>query len=1075
MEKHDPMIGLDSLQNAVRAVLNWFPLRGRWLVAGALVYAAAGYMLAQWANATGLEVKHAIWVQIVLLIAVMVLSELLRPKQRFEEARPGSLGDIEFPTSTEGRPVPLLWGRALVNGVNLLWYGDFNQQNIKQRVDGGWFSSDKWITVGFRTYLAWQQGICRGPGVVLRGVYCDDTLIWSGTVSTSGTTVSFSNLNFFGGDSLGQGGIRGRITFFNGDSGQPVSAFLNAPQRQRLSAPSPTAPRYAGTSYVIFTDERGDTEQAGGAYIGNSLRVPRFGCDVQRIPTLFPGQSSGQNTIGSDGDANPVNVIYEILTNTEWGLGRPAAEIDTGAGSSFLSASTTAISEGIGFSLLLDNPIEAGDLLQELERHIDGVIYRNLATGKWEIKLARADYDIMTVPEFNETNSDIVSFSRTSWEGTTNQVQVKFSNRADNYKESYALAQDMANSLIQGNGVFSTNQITTAEVRFPGVKTADIAAKFAWRELRTLAYPVARATFAVHRQFWDLQIGSVIAWTSSSYGFTKLPMRVASIDYGTLDNNGMKIETVQDVFYTLAPSFGSPSTSQWSPPALSPEAYDGGNIFLLEAPFLLTINYEFQEFIVDPANQYQFVRPSYFLLFISLRRQAGELQTLPEVRINGGANTVTAYPFDEFSDYGTLVSSMPAQQANPVTSVDINAPATFLSFVNQDMTLEDLGQDPEHLIVIDDEIMLFQTATDLGGGVYRLNNVYRGALDTVQRAHSASAKVWLLNMGASFVRRPVGYRAPGSGYTGGGGNYLGFENNRSTDLLDIAFRMSDGTNTYTGAVTRYGASISLSPGSAQRQCRPLTPSAIRYNGSATTFTTPSLEGAGSGLNGFRTDVNWWRRDWRNLDAVDALTSDDTNIFASTEYQLEVRADPAGANTLVGAISAWTTGNGPLQITRNSILMAAAAGTMLRFILRSRHDYSYTGYGTAGPSTQNNIPSFFDFHHDVTPTSSLTGQFRLNTGTSGLAANVASASYTAAATGTFTVNIGAAQASAVIEVSINSGAWTTVVTVGATTGTFSATSGDGIRLRRTVSEAPNPQFVELRNPSTAAVAYGVFNN
>lgn len=214
-------------------------------------------------------------------------------------------------------------------------------------------------------------------------------------------------------------------------------------------------------------------------------------------------------------------------------------------------------------------------------------------------------------------------------------------------------------------------------------------------------------------------------------------------------------------------------------------------------------------------------------------------------------------------------------------------------------------------------------------------------------------------------------------------------------------------------------------------------------------------------------MTWTRRDYETQNEAGAVTGDETPTV-STEYQVEVRADPAGANTLVGSISAFATGTGPVQVTRNNILMAAAAGTLLRVLVRSRH---------TDPDSGDLLQSKYDCEHDVTPTSSLTGQFRLNTGTSGLAANVASASYTAAATGTFTVNIGAAQASANIQVSLNAGAWTTVIAGGAalTTGTFSATSGDGIRLRRTVNEAPNPQFVELRNPSSTAVAYGVFNN
>ena len=69
----------------------------------------------------------------------------------------------------------------------------------------------------------------------------------------------------------------------------------------------------------------------------------------------------------------------------------------------------------------------------------------------------------------------------------------------------------------------------------------------------------------------------------------------------------------------------------------------------------------------------------------------------------------------------------------------------------------------------------------------------------------------------------------------------------------------------------------------------------------------------------------------------------------------------------------------------------------------------------------------------------------------------------------------AQGSAAIQVSINGGAFATVIAAAATSGTFAATSSDTIRVRRTVNEAPQPNYVELRNPSSAVVAYGTLKN
>jgi hypothetical protein len=50
------------------------------------------------------------WVTLILYAALFVLSELLRPKPDLENAKPAGLGDFQFPTASEDRYVPIIWG-----------------------------------------------------------------------------------------------------------------------------------------------------------------------------------------------------------------------------------------------------------------------------------------------------------------------------------------------------------------------------------------------------------------------------------------------------------------------------------------------------------------------------------------------------------------------------------------------------------------------------------------------------------------------------------------------------------------------------------------------------------------------------------------------------------------------------------------------------------------------------------------------------------------------------------------------------------------------------------------------------
>lgn len=982
----------------------------------------------------------------VILVLSVVLSELLRPKPRIEDTRPSGIDDFKVPTATEGRVVPLIWGRVRIDGSNVVWYGDAYENRRTKRVKTGLWSGTR-TTLYINYYVAFQQAICRGPGVALRAAWIADKPVFTGNVSGV-STFTIDDPEMFGGNQAGAGGYQATVEFYPGNTPQTVSNFLDTTGRQRIGT---TAPRYNGTCHIVVRGLGVANSGLNSAYIGNSTTVPILAVEVERFPALFAGQTGTDNKIGTNGDCNPINAIYEVLTNTEWGLGRDPADIDVGPGSSFLSASATMIAESNGFSFILDKAVVANELLQEIERQIGGMVFRDLGTGKWRIKLARLDYTLGTQPLLDESNSELLSYTQSGWEDTTNQIQVLFNKRADDYKESYALAQDVANTLVQGAGTLTTNQVVSAPVRFPGVKDENLAANLAWRELRTLAYPLARIELKLLRSQFNLPLNSVIRWSNSVYGIVEKAMRVTSIDYGTLSSNGITIGCMEDVFYYALPSFGVPQATLWVPPDYTAAAYPAVNQVIMECP---------RAILFRDREDNSYGPPAWWterLFFISLGNTeivdiTGNTVWVGAVRqgYEDGFRVLQGSEYldnvDQFMEEGTLVSAVSAQEANPVASIQIYASGNLASSFGT-LTSEEVGTSLAQLLMVDNEFMLVTGASyNPGTGILTLTNVYRGVLDSVQQAHSASARVYCLFTGGDVARRTVDGRS-----------FFILDTTVGGESNVVSLRMYRADDEWGGAVT----SVTISR-TGYRLFRPYPPAATLYNGGTTQFAVPSMEGAGSGLNGFRIDVSWIRRSYDTGNEAAAVMADAAPTV-STEYQLEVRADPAGANTLVGAISAWATGNGPVQVSRADIVTAAAAGTLLRFVIRARH---------TDPDTSDLLQSKYEFQHDVAPTSSLTGQFYFG---GGLAANVASASYTAAATGTFTLNIGATQATAAIQVSVNLGAWTTVIAAGLTTGTFSATSGDGIRVRRTVNEAPNPQFVELRNPSSTAVAYGTFKN
>lgn len=63
-----------------------------------------------------------VWIiQIIIAIAVSYVAYLLapKPKQPKHEA-----ADLEFPTVSAGRPIPVVFGTLTVKSPNVLWYGE---------------------------------------------------------------------------------------------------------------------------------------------------------------------------------------------------------------------------------------------------------------------------------------------------------------------------------------------------------------------------------------------------------------------------------------------------------------------------------------------------------------------------------------------------------------------------------------------------------------------------------------------------------------------------------------------------------------------------------------------------------------------------------------------------------------------------------------------------------------------------------------------------------------------------------------------------------------------------------------
>lgn len=217
---------------------------------------------------------------------------------------------LQLQTATATLPIPICWGQSKL-APNVVFYANFKTQDVKGGGKGGLFSSS--TTTGYNYSADVILALCEGP---ISGI---------GYVWRNQSTYTLSSLG---------------LTLFNGTTPQAAWGYLAATYPNEALA-------YQGTAYVSAANY----QLGGAASIGNH----NF-----EIVGILAG--TGVNGI----DADPAQVIYDFLTNPQYGAGVAASSINLttlyGAGGD-ASLQTYCRAMGIAFSPLLSSPEQASSVL----------------------------------------------------------------------------------------------------------------------------------------------------------------------------------------------------------------------------------------------------------------------------------------------------------------------------------------------------------------------------------------------------------------------------------------------------------------------------------------------------------------------------------------------------------------------------------------------------------------------------------------------------------------------------------------------------------------------------------------
>lgn len=660
---------------------------------------------------------------IVLFIILLFAYALLMPKQRSgDNPTPSSLGDMNMPTAEAGRVLPVIFGTCKLQSPNVVWYGDFGTTEIRKTgddVDGPCCSccgpdpSEFSTVVGYRYYIGMNLGLCCGPVDSFLGIVINDKILWSGDLQgPNPRTLDINAPNFLGGDDR-QGGIIANMHLYYGNNSQPVDSYLNAQTGCRTG--------YPNVCHVVVP---GKSQNSG--YIGTSTYMAPWHFILKRIPrNLGLGASAD---IG--GDANPAEILYEIMTDNFWGANISPSLIDA---ASFKAAGLTLKTENLGMSLIIDTQSTIEDILNDVKRYINATLYTNPATGLFELKLIRDDYETENLPVLDASNVTEVKMTQAGWYETINEIKVNYTERliaptgsstpVYAFKTRTAQAQDLANYFLQDEALVSS------AMSFPALSNMSVANSVAYKNLSTVSQPFAKLEITTNRECFDLYPGAPFVFNWGPFNFWQRVFRVIDIEYGELVDSEIRINALEDIYGIAHAAYGQVTATEPGWTSWSPTNTDAAPIVfsqLVEVPY---ISWSTERVIVALVS-----RPN---LNTDKYRTFG--------KVDPAANYLYLVDNGNFMPCATLIGNYHANtDAIDEVGFRIKAISDCDSLVT--VSAADLLNTARNGCYINGEMLAWREVIDEGGGYYRIKGVARGIADTVPADHANGSRVWIVSL-----------------------------------------------------------------------------------------------------------------------------------------------------------------------------------------------------------------------------------------------------------------------------------------------------------------------------------------
>lgn len=244
---------------------------------------------------------------------------------------------------------------------------------------------------------------------------------------------------------------------------------------------------------------------------------------------------------------NPAHIIYECLTNREWGRGLNRNKLDD---TSFEVAARALFAEGFGLCLRWTRKDSIQNFVQLVLDHIGATLYQSRATGLMTLKLIRGDYVEEALPILNMENGllEIRDLSVGSSGSSVNAITVTWHDPISDTDRTVSVKNTAA--ILRNGGA-----VKASSNSYIGIPDVNLALRVAQRDLRASSTNLRRFTLVVDRSVGIINPGDVLRIEDRTRGIPPMVVRVGKVRNGSLLDGRTTLEVVQDVFGLPATAF----------------------------------------------------------------------------------------------------------------------------------------------------------------------------------------------------------------------------------------------------------------------------------------------------------------------------------------------------------------------------------------------------------------------------------------------------------------------------------------------------------------------------------------